>query len=62
MYVCICNAINEQELKDAAKKYCNVHEYFASNNKKYKCALCKIGLEACFTNLKIKEGKNENNK
>jgi bacterioferritin-associated ferredoxin len=62
MYVCICNAINEQGLREAAKRYCNIKEFFASNNIDYKCALCKIGLETYFMNLKEKERKDENNK
>ena len=62
MYVCICNAINEQELREASKKYCNIKEYFTSNNMSYNCALCKNGLEAYFMNFKKKEGKDENNK
>ena len=61
MYVCICNAINEKQIRDASKKYCNVGKFLASNNMKYECALCRGGLEMIFETLK-KERRDEKSK
>jgi len=57
MYVCICNAISEKQIREASKKDCNVGEFLASNNMKYECALCRSGLELIFKAFK-KEREN----
>jgi len=55
MYVCVCNAISEEQAKEAAQIYLNIEAYFASNNINYKCSICRQFMETVFE----KEKKNE---
>lgn len=55
MYMCVCNAINEEELRQAIKKYDSIEKWFDLQNITYKCALCRNVLENTFMNNKEKE-------
>jgi len=60
MYLCICNAISERDLQNAANQYVSVEDFLLSREKNYKCALCKKIMESHFE-IHKKENKNEKN-
>ena len=55
MYVCLCNAISEEDVTRAIEKYDSIDKWFALQNIAYKCALCRKKLEETFKENKEKK-------